>query len=317
MLIFLFGEDTYRSKKKLIAIKKKFLGGASSGNLFCFEAEEITNESLKKMLGSQQLFSSKKLIIIENVFSLNKNLIKEFSKFIQDIEKDKNYTLVLRDKKIEEKKLFQTAKTLFNKLKKIKYAQEFALLKPWQIKTFIKKNFLLNASIEEKALNLLIDFLGNNLWAVENEINKLIYLKENNLIKQADVEKLILKTNQKIFDLIDAVGSKRKKDALRLLNEQLESGESIEKIIYFLIRQYRIILEIKGWKKSGEAQNINGLARKLRVPPFACQKVLLQEIKYSLEDLKKIYKKFLELDFLRKTKPVYPKMILDLLILKA
>jgi len=134
MLIFLFGEDTYRSRKNLRAIKEKFLKSQKGVfNFSYFESLEVTSEILKKIFSWQQLFARKKLTIIANPFSLDKNLLAKISGLADKIEKDKYNTLVLWEGKIIEKNLNQPAKEFFRKLKKIKYAQEFPLLKPWQL----------------------------------------------------------------------------------------------------------------------------------------------------------------------------------------
>ena len=308
MLIFLFGEDTYRSQKKLNFLKEKFLAGEKGpSNLFHLSGEAVNEESLKKTFSSQQLFSQKKLTIIEKPFSLNKDLIKKISDFIDEIERDKNNILILYEGKVEMKNLEKSTKELFLRLKRLKYAEEFSSLRPWQLKTFIKNNFLPDATIEEEALDLLIESLGNNLWAIENELNKLLFLKERKrLIKAEEVEKLILKTNQKIFKLIDAVGNKEKKTALKLLNEQVEAGIGIENILSLLIRQYSLILRLKISPK-----------KRMSVHPYVLQKALEEETKYSLEKIKKIYSELLKIDFLRKTRPIDPQILLNLLIVKT
>jgi len=332
MLFFIFGEDTYRSRKKLQDLKEKFLksqkrggpakswsaslAGQAGGNLFHLSAEEITPELLKKVFSSQQLFSQKKLTIIENLFSLKKDLIEKISDFIHGIERDKNNNLILFETKIERKKFNQATKKLFDKLKKIKYSQEFPLLSSWQLKAFIKKNFLKDAAIEEKALDLLIEFLGNNLWAIKNELDKLVSLHQRKkIIKEEEIKKLVLKTNQEIFKLIDAIGDKRKKIALKLLNEQIESGISIEDILYLVGRQYGIILKMKAFLQN-EHENIFEFSKKIGIHPYVAQKAKEEENKYDLEELKKIYRDLLKIDFLRKTNPIDPKILLNLLIVK-
>ena len=318
MLIFLFGEDTYRSRKKLQALKEKFFEPQRGNfNLFHLGAEEVTPESLKKVFCSQQLFSQKKLTIIENPFSLKKDLIEKISDFIHGIDRDKNNNLILFETKIERRKLNQTTKKLFDKLKKIKYSQEFPFLSPWQLKAFIKKNFLKDVTIEEKALDLLIEFLGNNLWAIKNELDKLISLHQRKkIINEEEIKKLVLKTNQEIFKLIDAIGDKRKKMALKLLNEQIEAGISIEDILYLVGRQYGIILKMKAFLHQNTQKNIFEFSKKIGIHPYVAQKAKEEEKQYSFEELKKIYRNLLKIDFLRKTNPIDPKILLNLLIVK-
>ena len=82
--------------------------------------------------------------------------------------------LILLEEKVEIKNLTPLAKEFFFKLKRLKHAQEFLPLPKFELKKFIKEKFLKEIAIEEKTLELLVEFLGNNLWLQENEINKLL-----------------------------------------------------------------------------------------------------------------------------------------------
>jgi len=305
MLIFLYGEDTYRSRKKLKVLKENFLKNQKgSFNLFHLTKDEVDEESLKKTISFKQLFGQKKLTVIEGPFSLSQDLIKKIIDFIEEIERDENNILILLEEKVEIKNLTPLAKEFFFKLKRLKHAQEFLPLPKFELKKFIKEKFLKEIAIEEKTLELLVEFLGNNLWLLENEINKLLSLKEKKkIIKEEEVKKLVLRTNQKIFDLIDAIALGNQKKALKLLEEQTQDKKEIEGVVSLLMRQFSLLLKIK-----------TGMP--LNLPLFVIEKLKEQEKKYSLLKLKKVYSRLLKLDFLRKTKPIDLSLYLNLLILK-
>ncbi|TSD00421.1 MAG: Uncharacterized protein Athens071425_620, partial [Parcubacteria group bacterium Athens0714_25] len=69
MILFLYGNDDFRSSEKLAEIKNEFLEKDSLGaGLAVFDFEEGAKESdVADVLSSGGLFSSKKLIIVKNI----------------------------------------------------------------------------------------------------------------------------------------------------------------------------------------------------------------------------------------------------------
>ena len=95
MIIFLYGEDTFRSRQKLKELKSKFLRDIdSSGNsLAVLGGENTTLDRLNEIMASSSLFSKKRMIVIENIFS----------------NKDKNIFEVLKDYLAKKESSFASA----------------------------------------------------------------------------------------------------------------------------------------------------------------------------------------------------------------
>ena len=67
MVIFLYGKDTYRSKKRLKFLTNRFIkkyGQNNNLNISKLQGQEIKPQEINKYLFSRGLFSNKKLIII-------------------------------------------------------------------------------------------------------------------------------------------------------------------------------------------------------------------------------------------------------------
>lgn len=329
MIIFLYGPDTYRSKQKLSALKQKFISqkdkqGLSTSTL---DANSLTVDTLRKTVLSSGLFAEKRLTIIEGLLKndLNARLNEQFDAVIKEtvhiIKKIKDNILVFWDEEIKQTKLTKAQKQLYNALKKTKYAQCFELLKPAQTKAWIKKEIEKNElKIEQTAINLLFDIYANNLWKLRNELDKLTAAQQSkrSIIRKNDVERIVIpKIEQSIWQLIDALGQKNKTLAAKLLSDQFRSGTNIDYLISMLVYQYRIIFRIKSYIKTNKGFNPYYLAKKLSLHPFVCQKGLLQQNNYTLEELKKIYHQLLTIDLLRKTRSIDPEILLDLLIVKV
>jgi len=177
---------------------------------------------------------------------------------------------------------------LFRFLKKKAKVQEFNLLQPSKLKEWIKKYIKeQGGDIESQAIEKLVDYVGSDLWRMSNELNKLIAFDKK--IKAKNIEKLIKpKIDINIFNIIDALGQKNKKRALKLVYDYLKKGESDGYLLNRFIYQFRNLIKVK----SGGGRDLH---------PFVFKKTVQQTKNFSFEELKKIYRKLLEMDLDIKT----------------
>ncbi len=334
MIGFFYGSDTYRSKQKLMSLKKEFIRRKDQKGLSVsvIEAFSLTLDELRKIFLSPGLFTQKRLIIINGILSQpfskkileeKEELFKEMLRIVKKTRQDKENSLIFWDGEIKEKQLNILQKKLYQILKKEKYAEEFKSLKGLALKNWLKKQVVdKEFQIENQAIDLLINTYGENLWLLKNEVDKLIAWqlssRKNKKICFSDVQSLALpKIEQDIWRLVDALGQRNKINALKILSDQFKNGVETSKIITLLAHQYRTILRIKSYLQTHPVFNQYQLAKTLSLHPFVCKKGLIQEKNYTLEELKKIYQQLLKIDFLRKTRKIDSEILLDLLIIKS
>jgi len=119
--------------------------------------------------------------------------------------------------------------------------------------------------------------------------------------------------------LIEAFGKKNKKLASKLLINQIEIGMGTDYIISMLAYQYRTILRVKSYLKRKKRENFSSfqaMAKELSLHPYVFQKSFNSQKKYSLCELKRVYRSLLEIDILKKTRQIDAETLLNLLILK-
>ena len=113
MIIFLYGEDEFRSLEKLNIIKEKFLEKSSSSlvsGYFDFEEEKNINFSeIKKAFGSRGLFFEKQLVIVKNLLAIapKETVLKmvDFLKSLKNIFDDNDLVIVFWEKERLMKKM--------------------------------------------------------------------------------------------------------------------------------------------------------------------------------------------------------------------
>lgn len=309
MIIFLYGLDTYRSRKKLNEIIEHYKKIHRSGlNLKFLDLKEKSFENLKEEIQTIPMLAEKKLLIFRNA-SLNKNFKKEFLKNIKKFADSKEIFLFYEEKEL----LFDD---FFESLKKFGKSQEFKPLEEWQLRTWLKKEFQkLKVEVEEKAIDKLVEFVGSDLWRMENEIKKIIdYKKGSDLkIKVEDIEILVKpKIETDIFKTIDAIASKDKKKALKLLKTHLEKGEKVPYLLSMIRYQFRNLLMIKDLVE--RKTPFYTLPQKTQLNPFVVKKSFELVKKFEISELKKIYRRIFQIELSIKTGKIEPEVALDLLI---
>jgi DNA polymerase-3 subunit delta len=302
MILFLFGQDKYRSRLKLKEIIEHYKKIHKSGlNLAIFDLKEKSFEEFINFFESSSMFNEKKLAILENV-SQNEDFQKKFLKRISYFSNSKNFVLFYEGE-IKENNFFK-------ELKKNSRWQNFQLLEGKKLEIWVKREVKnLGAEIDQRALKKLIEFVGNDLWRMENEIKKLVSFSGGKKIELEDVKTLVApEIESDIFKMIDAIGQKNKILALKLIHRHLEKGESPFYLLSMINYQLRNILLIK------DSMEKNRPLKELELSPFLIQKTISQARKFSFSEIKKIYRKVFEVDLKIKTGQIKPELALDLLV---
>jgi DNA polymerase-3 subunit delta len=305
MIIFLYGPDTFRSRQKLKEIVEYYKKIHKSGlNLVFFDLKEKGFQDFLNFFESSSMFGEKKLAVLENA-SQNKEFQEKFLKKIKDFSDSKNFVLFYEGE-IQENDFFK-------KLKENSRWQNFRMLKGKSLEFWIKKEIKkFGAKIEKKALEKLIEFVGEDLWQMENEIKKLVSFKKE--IGQREVELLVKpKIEIDIFKTIDAIAQRNKKRALELVRRHLEKGDSPNFVLAMMNFQFRNLLVIKELIEKGKSKNY--ILRETELHPFLVEKTLKLAKKFQFEELKKIYQRIFQTDFDIKTGKLTPEVGLEMLIL--
>jgi DNA polymerase III delta subunit len=137
----------------------------------------------------------------------------------------------------------------------------------------------------------------------------------NSIIEAVDVEKLVKGNfDDNIFALTDAIGARDKALAAKLLEEQFELGANEIYLLTMITRQIKIILQVRQALDLGQPSK--QIITELKLNPYVAQKAIDQSRHFSLNALKIIFSKLVEIDFKIKTGQGEPQVLLGLLISK-
>jgi len=327
MIIFLYGEDTFRSRQKLKELKDRFTREVdkSGGSIVNLAGESLSVETLSETIGARSLFARKRMIIIENIFNNKSDKILEklfdyLKKQTGKKEKTEDNVIIFWDEtsgaKLEKNKLFKF-------LSEQQYAQNFKKLSNTETATWIKKELSAReAKIKPQAVLNLASMFGSDLWQLHNEIDKLVNFKKAQLlpeseavINEEDVESLSRgNVDANIFALTDAIGNKNKALAVKLLEQEIEAGVAEQYLLTMVVRQFKILLQVKEATEVGMSPR--KMTSQLHLHPYVVQKCSAQVRSFSMPLLKNIFSGLLEIDKAIKSGQGDFKSALDLMIVK-
>ncbi len=285
MIIFFYGENTFESQKKLSQLKERFLKTDSEGmNLKELEGTDLTFGDFVRELETMPFLGEKRLIIIRNLLLENKDSSLAEKIITQLAEVPESAVLVFFEKGIPDRR-----SKLFKTLKKASQGEEFSLPEPWQVNKWIEEEVAKRGGkINPLALNKLAVFVGNDLWQLSNEIDKLIAYAGGKEIQGEDVELLVkAKVDETIFRLTDAFGKKDRRLALQVLHEFTDLGLKPEYLLAMLGGHLRNLIQVKeGSKKRLILSQIQSITK---LHPYVVQKCLEQSRAFSLKQLIDLY----------------------------
>lgn len=191
----------------------------------------------------------------------------------------------------------------FKGLQKIAQCEEFLELKDEKLASWttgrIQKQ---GGSIEPKALSILLEMTGNNLWKIENEITKLLTFTKKQTIRAENIELLVVpEISSNVFAFLDAVSEKKKQKAVKEMAAILAEGESVMQLFALLSKQIRNLLLIKSDPKMTK----DDLVKEVSLHPFVAQKTLSFAKNFSFSELKALYQKMLDIDIGVKTGKIF------------
>lgn len=307
MIIFLYGDDQFRSRQKVAEIKQKYLENDKSGSGLSYFDVENEKEAAKKIMdvfSIPNLLAPKRLVIIKNLITASREtdtseLKGYIIKNLEGISEDKNLVTVFWENSAVSK-----SDKLSKALEKNSKSQNFekltgAKLSQWILKEMKKIDG--KSKISKQALEKLVAYAGEDTVSLYQEIQKLVNFSNSEMISERDIE-ILVKANldNDIFRTIDMIGANNKKEALALLHRHLENGEDPFYLFSMFVYQFRNLLKIADLKEKRVSSEY-AISQTTKMHPFVVRKSLNQVRNFGFIRLKEIYKELGKIDLGVKT----------------
>lgn len=319
MIHILFGPDEFSLHSELEIIKDS-LGDRESlaSNTTVFEAKQLGINQLMDTCLALPFLGSHRLIIIEGLlarFDGDTGKLKkggdgnwgEFKNKLGDIPP--STVLVLVDGPIKK------GNALLRSLAPLATVKEFPLIKGASLALWIRERIKEgNGAITPEAVKLLASLVGENLWVLASEIEKLLLYTAGRRIDMEDVQAVVSYTREaSVFTMVDALIEGQAARTAPLLHQLLEEGDTAPYLLFMITRQLRLLIQVKELSlqnlSPGEVKSKVGIAS-----DFVLNKAMEQGRRYSMSRLEQIYRKLLETDLSIKRGLWKGEQALDILI---
>lgn len=307
-IYILYGEEAYLRNQYKDKIKNALLGEGDAMNFHYFEGKDVKVGEVIDLAETMPFLADRRVIMLENsgLFSHGGEQLAEYLAALSQT----SYFVFVEPTVDKRSKLYKAATA---KGRAIEFkAQDESTLKRW-ILGFLKKE---NKNITERDLNLFLDKTGSDMENIRGELEKLLcYCLERDVITAQDIEAVCTRqVSSQIFDMIDAVAQRRQKTALELYYDLLTLKEPPMRILFLIIRQFNLLLQVKELKNKGyDANTIGG---KVGLAGFIVRKYVAQAAKFREADLRRALTDCVETEEAVKTGRMNDVMSVELLIIR-
>ncbi len=328
MLHILIGENDFTLRQALEEIRQSIGDPASvMSNTTVLEGARVTPEQLRSACETVPFLADKRLVVVEGLLerfeprgkgrkkksSRSPDPSEDFQPLVDSMQNLPPFTeLVIIGGNI------RSNNPLLLGLASLAKVRKFPMLKYDELKRWVEQRVSQagqGSGISARAVELMVRLVGNDLWTMANEIDKLALFTGGRTIEEADVKAVVSHAREaSIFTMVDAIMESRVGLAQEVLQQLFQQGMTPAQILVMLARQARIIFQVRDMRDRGVERGV--IQNKLGLKSdFVWRKAWEQADKYSPARLNEVYHKLLDADIAVKTgKYGDPELVLDILV---
>jgi len=192
-----------------------------------------------------------------------------------------------------------------------------ARLKDWQAARWaVERAGRFGRRLDQETALELVHTVGEDLRTIASELQKLIlYVGRAESITVQDIAAVASPTaERRVWDLLDALGYRRRGEALELLRSLYRQGVHPLAVMGLLTMQLRRLLRVRALMDAGKDQA--AVAAGLGLPPFLTARLIEQARGFTSVELTAALTRVFETDLMIKTTEVDPAMAVELLLLQ-
>jgi DNA polymerase-3 subunit delta len=290
-------------------------------NITRLDGRQATQEDLRTVVNTLPFLTDTRMVILDGLPSRQDG--KKFTAMLEQMPASTQLVITLMDsferkhwKSVDPEKhwLAEWCKSRSSQAEWL----EFSLPAPFAMPGWLQKQAkAMGGKITPAAADLLAEWIGTDTRLAALELEKLLTCANyERAIEVEDVEALSVNNSQgNIFQFVDALAEHNRTQALNHLHRLMDEQEPIQ-IFSMIVRQFRLLLQVRELLDDGKGlQDIPKEIPEIRASLVA-EKMARQARRYSLEQLKIIYRRLLLVDRDLKTSRVTPELAFDLLVVE-
>lgn len=306
----LYGDEEYVKRSVTERLKKAYLDTSMvEFDMNIFDGQNVTYDNIFPALNSPAMASKRRIVLLsvkpENVIFKDERFAELCGKLNDDV------LLIISVAGKPDRRL-----TVFKKIEAVADSVSFEQLeKADVIKWIIKKVKDCQKKISPSDAEYLVSLVGDELFELQSELDKLIDCTDEESITRADIDAMVSHTPEHgVFSLVDAVAAKKTADAVKQCRLLVNEGSEEFGLLALVERQYQLILRYIYYTKNNVPQK--EIMEKLSLKPFIYDKIKRQAANYTLESCKAALQKCIDLDYAVKSGKADIKTEFGLLVIK-
>lgn len=297
MFFLVYGEDTFRSRRKLAALRERFstTRDASGLNAAVLRETDAEPDQVAEALFASPFLADRKLVILEGFLKAAKD---DQERMIETLAKKPESTVAIFYEDEGAETLSKSP--LLPLLSKQKFTEEFAPLAPMTAEKFVIEECAVAGVVAKPAAaRALVTAVGTDSWLLHQDVAKLSAYAAatgSKEVTEAMVRELVPAVKEEsIFPFLDACTDGRCADAAKLLEELLDAGVAELQVVSMLARHYRTLVAVQDLVERGERDR-NVIARRLGIHPFPAGKAVTAVRGASADLLRKRHGMLVEIE---------------------
>lgn len=307
-IYLLTGEETYLRNQYRKKLREALLDPEDTMNAASFEGKGINPKEIIDLAETMPFFADRRVILIDDS-GFAKNACPELADYVPEIPE--STCIILTESEVDKRgRLYKAIKNT-GRVVEFKRQDERTLAR-WVLGTLKKEG----KNITEETMHAFLGRTGSDMENIEKELEKLLcYTIGRDVVTMEDVEAICTEqTENRIFDMVQAITEKDQKKALDLYADLLAMKEPPMRILFLITRQFNQLLQLKSL--AGQGLDKSELAKKAGVPPFALGKYQAQCRKFTVAQLRKAVEDCVDTEERVKTGQMGDQISVELLIVK-
>ena len=277
-IYLLYGEEGYLKRQYRDRFIKAMLPEGDTMNYAHYEGKNINVREVIDLAETLPFFAQRRLIVFEDT-GFFKSAGAELADYIKDMP-ETTYFIFVENEVDKRSKLYKAvkAKGYIAELS----TQDEGTLKRW-VQGIVRRE---KKQISDSVILYFLNKVGTDMENIQREMEKVFcYALDRQEITREDIDAVcVTQITNHIFDMVNAVADKNQRRALDLYYDLLALKEPPMRILFLMIRQYRILFQVKGLL--GQGYGRKEIASKAGLHPFAAGKYMEQAKRFRTSELR-------------------------------
>lgn len=304
----LYGEEKYLVRNMKNTLLTGTVAAGDTMNLSRFSGKGVEVKEIIQTCDTMPFFADYRVILLEDTGFL-KNANEEMAAYIKDIPSTS--VVIFVESEVDKRS------KVYKQIKALGYVCECNRLNhsdlvKWVLKRLTKEK----KKITKENMEYFLTKVGDDMDNIVGELEKLIsYCMDQEVIgKEAIDQVCVSEITGRIFEMVDAIGSRNQEKALELYYDLVAVREPPLRILYMLTRQFNIMLQLKEMESKGISAA--EMAKNMGIQSFIVNKTLKQCRNFKYKTVRRAVDDCLQMEESVKLGNMNEKMAVELIIVR-